>query len=270
MTVTRGWTESDVRVGDGATIHYHRRGSGAPVVLAHGVLDAGPCWTRVAEALERDYELIAYDARFHGQSDAPANGTWRGPDDLVDLVEALALDQPRAIGHSLGAATIAAALAARPDVFRAAVLADPPWTDQPLPPGGLDGLVGMFRAMVEGKTVDEVAAVGREISPTWTDAEIEPWAESKLQFRGYDAGSSMASVLGAPWTETVAAIRVPALLVTGDDVAGGRIVSPESAARARELAPSIEVVCLSGAGHNVQRDGYDGFVAAVRDFLRRT
>ena len=150
------------------------------------------------------------------------------------------------------------------------MLADPPWTDQPLPPGGLDGLVGMFRAMVEGKTVDEVAAVGREISPTWTDAEIEPWAESKLQFRGYDAGSSMASVLGAPWTETVATIRVPALLVTGDDVAGGRIVSPESTARARELTPSIEVVCLSGAGHDVERDGYDGFVATVRDFLRRT
>ena len=146
-------------------------------------------------------------------------------------------------------------------------MADPPWTDQPIEPRDLGGLVGMFHDMVTDKTVDEVAATGRQMSPTWTPAEIGPWAESKLQFRGYDAAPSMASMVAVPWTEVVPTFRVPVLLVTGDDVAGGRIVSPESAARAVELAPSIEVLCLAGAGHNVQRDTYDGFVAAVREFL---
>jgi N-formylmaleamate deformylase len=266
VSATRGWAEGDIRAGDGASLHYYRRGSGPPVVLAHGVLDDGRCWARVAEALEGDYDVIAYDARFHGKSDAPADGEWHGAEDFAALVAALALNRPYAIGHSLGAATIAAALAARPDLLRAAVLADPPWTDRALRPGDLDGVVGMFRQMVDGKSLDEVVAQGRQM----TETEIEPWAESKLLFRGYDASRSMATLLAVPWTETVATFRVPVLLVTGDNAAGGRIVTAESAARAREVAPSLEVVCLEGAGHNVQRDAYDGFVAAVTEFLGRS
>jgi pimeloyl-ACP methyl ester carboxylesterase len=263
------WKEGDVRVGDGATLHYYRRGSGPTLVFAHGILDDGRCWTRVAEALEDDYDVVAYDARYHGRSDAPADNQWRGAQDFTDLVDALDLDRPDAVGHSMGAATVVSALAARPDLLRAAVVADPPWTDQPIQPRDLGGLVGMFRDMVDGRTVDEVAATGRQLSPTWTDAEIEPWAESKLQFRGFDAAASMASMASVPWTELVSTFTVPVLLVTGDDTAGGRIVSPESAARAQELSPSLEVVCLAGAGHNVQRDAYDGFVAAVTEFLGR-
>jgi pimeloyl-ACP methyl ester carboxylesterase len=198
-----GWAEGDVRVGDRATLHYYRRGSGPPVVLAHGVLDDGRCWTRVAEVLERDYDVIAYDARYHGKSDAPADNQWRGPDDLADLVAALALDRPLAVGHSMGAATIATVLATRPEALRAAVLADPPWTEQTIEARDLGGLLDMFRQMVDGKTAEEVAATGRQMSPGWTDAEIAPWAESKLQFRGYDAAPSLAQGLGTPWAETV-------------------------------------------------------------------
>ena len=62
VVVSGTWHEGDVRIDD-ATIHYYRRGSGPPVVLAHGALDDGRCWTRVAEALESEYDLIAYDAR---------------------------------------------------------------------------------------------------------------------------------------------------------------------------------------------------------------
>ncbi|HXY91470.1 MAG TPA: alpha/beta hydrolase [Acidimicrobiia bacterium] len=263
------WTEGDVRL-DGATIHYHRRGSGPPVVLAHGVLDDGRCWTRIAEALEPDYDLVAYDARFHGQSDAPEDGQWRGVADFIGVVDALGLDRPSAIGHSLGAATIAGALAGRPDLLGAAVLADPPWREPLLQPGELGGVVGLFREMIGGKSVDEVAALGREMNPTWQASELEPWAESKVRFRGFDAMASVAGNLADDWKVTVAAFRVPVLLVTGGDESKGRIVTPEVAARARALSPSLEVVCFEGAGHNVQRDAYDDFVVAVRYFLART
>jgi len=262
------WSASDVDVG-GVRLHYSRRGSGPPVVLAHGVLDSGPCWTRVAEALEHDHELIAYDARFHGRSDAPADNQWHGVDDFVGLVVGLGLDRPAAIGHSLGAATVAGALAARPDLLRAAVVADPPWTAQPIDASGLGAVMGMFRDAITGKSVEEVVAFGRGMNPTWTSSELEPWAESKLQFRGFDAAPSIAATIGDDWRATVAAARVPVLLVTGGDAAKGRIVTPEIAAEAQRLASGVEVVCIEQAGHNVQRDGFDEFVAAVTDFLAR-
>jgi pimeloyl-ACP methyl ester carboxylesterase len=240
------------------------------VVLAHGVLDSGPCWTRVAEALEHDHELIAYDARFHGQSDAPDDNQWHGVDDFVGLVSGLGLDRPAAIGHSLGAATVAGALAARPELVRAAVLADPPWTAQPIDASGLGGVMGLFRDAIAGKSVEEVVAFGRDMNPAWTTAELEPWAESKLQFRGFDAAASIAATIGGDWRTTVAAAQAPVLLVTGGDAALGRIVTPEIAAEAQRLSSHVDVVCIEHAGHNVQRDGYDEFVAAVRDFLART
>ena len=40
-------------------------------MLAHGVTDAGLCWTPVAEALAAEYDAIMVDARGHGHSDAP-------------------------------------------------------------------------------------------------------------------------------------------------------------------------------------------------------
>ena len=42
------------------------------------------------------------------------------------------------------------------------------------------------------------------------------------------------------------------------------IVTPEAAAEAKRLLPSLEVVRLSGAGHNIRREQFEAFVAAVR------
>ena len=61
----------------------------------------------------------------------------------------------------------------------------------------------------------------------------------------------------------------PVLLVRGGNTLRGRIVSPETAAEAREIYPALEVVTFDEAGHNVRREAYDGYVAAVRSFLLR-
>jgi pimeloyl-ACP methyl ester carboxylesterase len=79
---------------NGLRLHYTRTGGDKPpIVLAHGVTDAGPCWTAVAEALATEYDAIMVDARGHGRSDAPERGY--GPveqaDDLAAVITALEL-----------------------------------------------------------------------------------------------------------------------------------------------------------------------------------
>jgi pimeloyl-ACP methyl ester carboxylesterase len=270
------WSEGDVRV-DGAGLHYYRRGRGPAVVLAHGALDDGRCWTRVAEALEDDFELIAYDARFHGKSDAPADlpfghgagGMRRGPDDLVGVIDALGLERPYAIGHSMGAGTVAAALAARPDLIRAAVLEDPAWTESPLDRAAAGTFIKAFADSLSGRTVEELETMCAEMSPTWDPAEFRPWAESKAAFRGADVIGG--SGVGADdWQMLCTKFACPVLLVCGGNEAAGRIVSPSVAARARELCPTLEVACFDEAGHNVRREAFEGFVAAAREFLSRS
>ena len=265
--MSRAWQEGDVRIDD-ANIHYYRRGSGPPVVLAHGALDDGRCWTRVAEALESEYELVAYDARFHGKSDAPASGVRPEAGDLVGIIEALGLDRPYAIGHSMGAGTLAATLAARPELIRAAVLEDPGWRDPPVNAEDAGKFMQVFAEMLSGKTVEEIAALGRETSPTWDASEFAPWAESKAAFRGHEMFSGRGGFFD-DWESVCGAFRCPVLLVCGGNEALGRIVTPEVATRAAELCPTLESVCFARAGHNVRREAYDEYVAAVTAFLRR-
>src|SRR5437879_2053198 len=99
-----GWSECDVDVA-GVRLRSYRRGSGVPLVVAHGFSDSAMSWTRVAERLEDEFEVIAYDARCHGASEAVPYVDRSGGDDMVGLIEVLGLDRPFVMGHSMGAMT---------------------------------------------------------------------------------------------------------------------------------------------------------------------
>ena len=262
------WSERDVEVGDGVVLHVYRQGTGPSLVLAHGMLDDGACWTRVAEALEPDFDLIAYDARYHGLTHEPADAAWGGAADLVALADALDLERPFVMGHSMGAATTVAAIAEHPARFRAAVLEDPPWFG-----GSFDAAMGeerraMFEEMLAGSEAD-IEATGRQFSPTWADEEFGPWARAKRRFRGADRLSGIGATLANPWQGQAACFEIPVLLVCGGDEVKGRIVSPAVASEAASICPTLEVATFAEAGHNVRREAFDGYVAAVREFLGR-
>ena len=69
-----------------------------------------------------------------------------------------------------------------------------------------------------------------------------------------------------PWREVAGRITCPVLLLTGDPARGG-IVTPEAAVEAARLWRSGRVVHIPGAGHNIRRDRYELYRAAVAAFL---
>jgi pimeloyl-ACP methyl ester carboxylesterase len=122
------WEQGFVEVDDGVRLHYARTsGEGPTVVVAHGVFDDGLCRTPLARDLADDYDVVCYDARGHGQSDAPESGydAETRAADLVGLLDGLDIDDPVLFGHSMGGDTVLAAAAAYPDRPRAVVAADP-------------------------------------------------------------------------------------------------------------------------------------------------
>ncbi len=58
---------------EGIRIRYDERGSGRPLVLAHGFGVSLEMWMPQMEALSRDHRLITWDARGHGGSSAPGH-----------------------------------------------------------------------------------------------------------------------------------------------------------------------------------------------------
>lgn len=270
------WQEGDVQT-NGITLHYYRTGGDKPpVVLLHGITDSGLCFTRVARALEADYDLIMVDARGHGQSTKPESGY--GPDehaaDVAGLIDRLDLDRPAVIGHSMGARTTAFLAAEWPDLVRGGVLEDPPWRSL-TEAGGVDPAArALYRERIltrQAMTIDAVIAQGHELNPKWADEDFPAWAAAKHQVVTQVVEATASA--HRPWAEVIADIQCLTLLligeqgVTGSDVPA--IVSPETAAAACDLNANLEILQITGAGHNIRRDQFDAYMAAVRPFLAR-
>ncbi len=256
---------------DGIRLHYYRTGGPRPpVVLAHGFTDDGLCWTPVAQQLEQDYDLIMVDARGHGKSDAPEGGydSLRQACDLAGVIAHLGLEHPAVLGHSMGAATALVLAGTSPDVPGAILLEDPPawWMPGSRQPPREDWSARM-REWIDGmkrKTRDELISEQRAQSPGWSDAELGPWADSKLRLSPRVLNRSGGEPLD--WPPILRNVRCPALLITGDP-SRGAIVTEEQAAVLHEFVPQLEVVRIAGAGHNIRRDRPEEYLRAVRSFL---
>ncbi len=259
---------------NGLRLHYSRTGGDKPpVVLAHGVTDAGPCWTQVAEALAPQYDAIMVDARGHGHSDAPERGydPAAQADDLAGVITALELERPAVLGHSMGAATALVLAGAYPDLPGAILLEDPPawWTGWTATPEATERLAGMRERFIGlmGKTREELLDGQRAEQPGWSEADLEPWADAKQRF-----SPNVLSVLdqdnaaGIDWPEIMRQITCPALLVTADPELGA-IVTEESAAMLKVLVPHLEIAHIAEAGHNIRRDQFGRYMEVVRGFL---
>jgi pimeloyl-ACP methyl ester carboxylesterase len=109
-------------------------GSGPVALLHHANGFCAATWGLFAEHLRRDYRVIAFDARGHGESTAPPAGdayAWiEFVHDLIALVEELADErsgEPIAlgIGNSFGGLVTAYAAALRPELFLKVAMLDP-------------------------------------------------------------------------------------------------------------------------------------------------
>jgi sigma-B regulation protein RsbQ len=108
------------------------RPAGAPaMVLAHGFGCDQSMWRLVAPAFEDDYRVVLFDHVGAGGSDLTAYDPDRHAslegyaDDVVELLEELALGPVMFVGHSVSATIALLAAARRPDLFDRLVLVGP-------------------------------------------------------------------------------------------------------------------------------------------------
>lgn len=268
------WTPHEIDA-NGLTIHYLRSGrSGPPLVLAHGATDNGGCWGRVAMALADRYDIIAPDARGHGQTSAPTGdyGRTAMADDLAAFIAALGLDRPLVGGHSMGAATVLTMIATHPNIARAAILEDPGFRLGE----GTAGQMTLMRSRMRDEharrqtmTRADVISEGKSANPTWHDDEFEAWADAKLQVSPHFLSPHNVPI-NADWQDLLTHVICPVLLVTADTppLANGAVTA-EAAAIAKDHCPTLVVAHIPGAGHNIRREQFDAFLEVLSPFLHR-
>ncbi len=277
---TQAWQEFAVHVNE-IDLHVTRTGGDKPpLILAHGITDDGFCWGRAAKAWQTDYDVIMVDARGHGLSSKPDKEDAYTIDtmvaDLAALIDALGLQQPGLIGHSMGAAVAAQFAAEYPDQVGYLILEDPPWPEQ------RDALSEQERAAIaadwkqdiesnRGREASDIIAEHRktrmdQACPAWLDEEYESWIIAKKRVSPHV--TNFVATGWPDWRVTVTLLRCPTLLLYGNNDLGG-MVTPAIADAVSSLNKRIQVRCVQGAGHCIRRDDFSEYIEAIADFTNQ-
>jgi pimeloyl-ACP methyl ester carboxylesterase len=112
--------------GAGARLFYEETGSGAAVVWIHEFAGDYRCWEPQVRHFSRDYRCITYNARGYPPSDVPADPAAYGfehhRDDVLRVMDALAVTKAHLIGLSMGAYTALQVALKAPDRVASLVL----------------------------------------------------------------------------------------------------------------------------------------------------
>ncbi|GIF45687.1 pimeloyl-ACP methyl ester carboxylesterase [Asanoa ferruginea] len=201
-----------------------------PMVLLHGGGGDGSTWDTLAPRFARHREVFVPELRGMGHSERTGPYSMTGfRDDLLALLDALALDRVVLVGHSLGGIVSLLATLAAPKRVAALVLEECP---PPVPLG-------------------IAVPTGLPESAPYYDREVRP---------------AVLAALNAPdpqWWDELAGIPVPVLVVAG----GPESFLPQDAmARMAARIPAGELITIP-AGHLVHPTEPDAFAAAVETFL---
>ncbi len=168
---------------DGVEIALHDLGgSGPPLLILHATGFHGRCYSAIAERLHDHFSVWAPDLRGHGDSITPdMDLPWRGMvADVKAVLDHLGIDEPvRAVGHSMGGATVINVELHHPGTIRAA------WLFEPIIFPGMSLPAGRANPMAEAArrrrhdfaSFDEVIEryAGRPPFADWTDRALHDY-----------------------------------------------------------------------------------------------
>jgi N-formylmaleamate deformylase len=262
------WTSGYVKSNGNDFFYTRTGGDKPPVLLAHGHTDDSSCWTDVAKLLEKDYDVVMYDAIGHGNTSRIPKGMKIDLGlDMANVIKELGLQKPAIMGHSMGAATTVDYAILHADEISLIVLEDVPWFEgeDPLTEGALKVKPYTIPDLQRG-TMEEAVELSKAIHPRHMDSIHIYWASSKMK---YDVGWLEQTYRPRTdvWKENAVKITCPTLLLSADVDKGG-LLTPEVAVKALSLLPNAQWAHIPGAGHTIRYEQFSLTMGVVMNFLK--
>lgn len=245
---------------DGINIGYTRRGSGRPLVLLHGYPLDRTTWGRVAEILEREYDLIIPDLRGFGASDVMEadRSIIEYASDVAGLLERLRVRRAHVVGHSMGG-YVALAFArefadktAGLGLVSSQVLADS------------DEKKAARQANAREIMEQGIAGVAEGMAPKLShEPSVQEFVRDVIsRQRPLGLAVALDAMAGRPdATDVLRSFGGPAVIVHGD---ADELIPVERGREMREALKSAHYLELPGAGHMPMMEN----PAAVAEALR--
>jgi len=254
---------------DGTQLSYEDfGGSGAPLLLLHGLAGYAGEWRRSAELLAARYRVFGLDQRGHGSSERFPNDVSREAytDDAAAMIQKLGLGPVVLVGQSMGASTAMLLAARYPELVSELVVIEgtPDGPESPDPNPAAAVQIGESLSCWPVPFADQ--AVAREFfeskgfdPETWT-AGLEV-RDGRLWPR-FDIDTMIACIADLQsrsyWTQW-SSIRCPTLLIFGEH---GMFDLEHRQHAAHEL-PGCELVTIPNAAHDVHLDAPEAWVQAL-------
>jgi 3-oxoadipate enol-lactonase len=216
---------------NGVDLYYEISGAGFPLVLAHGYCTSINLWRHQIPLLSQRYQVIAYDARGHGLSSAPAGKAHYTLQHLVQdmsaLLRHLGITQAYIAGHSMGGATTAGFAAKHPEMTKAALICNIDAGQQPS-----DAVADREAAETRRRGLEFVRVRGladyarQQIAAKTVPRFILESEEEQLRFVTRYAHQPLHGYLGVgealPWreawlTEVAPALQMPVAVIVGSE-----------------------------------------------------
>ena len=255
---------------DGLKINYRDTGGDSPpIVLVHGFTGNVRNWALTVPAIRDRFRCVSFDLPGHGLSDKPTDASAYELPKMAEIVwgaiQALGLETPVLMGHSMGGMISQYVVLAHPESFRALVLVDT--ASETIPIRDQDRL----------KMIEAAKAGGIEAAFELQLANAEPGLRANAQFvalwreqfmmtstdayiGGAEAMSGRESLLGR-----LQDIRIPALIVCGEKDLP--FLAPSKKMHA--AIPGSQLEIIPGAGHSPTFETPEKFNAVLTTFLNK-
>jgi esterase len=263
-----------VRSGD-VSIFFRKLGNRGqtPILFVHGLSYFSYDWLEVAEQLGADREVLCMDMRGFGDSEWSAKKDYAVPTmarDVVNVLDHVGWKRAVLVGHSMGGRSTIFTAAKHADRVSALALVD--YTPENAPSGSKritqvvantpDSFPSVEAAMQYfGKT--DRPRFEAYMKPTGSGFIVKRDPHFRDQFRkALETGERPK--LGVDMWQVLGEVRCPILSLRG---ARSDMYAPEMKAKMQAANPRMQVAEVD-AGHNIANDNPQGFLAALRPFLK--
>jgi pimeloyl-ACP methyl ester carboxylesterase len=245
-------------------------GTGAPLVILHGLFGSKRNWSSIAGTLARHHRVITADMRNHGESPWDALHDYPAlAEDVAQLIETRVGAPAVVMGHSMGGKAAMMLAVTRPELVERLVVVDI------APARSISSPLLLVKAMrrVPLETLSRRAEVDAVL------AEVIP----DLTVRGFLAQNVVTEPTGLRWSVNLDAIERNGESIVGFPdippgvtftkptlfIAGGRseYLRPEHRDRIERLFPVATIEIIPNAGHWVHAEAPGPFLEVVSRFL---
>ncbi|MBS0652084.1 MAG: alpha/beta fold hydrolase [Verrucomicrobia bacterium] len=253
--------------------YYETEGKGPPLVLIAGYSCDLNLWSGVREELARDFQLVLFDHRGVGKTEAFKDSFTieTMAEDVVHLIDALKLERPAVLGHSMGGGIVQVLAHRFMDKIGKTIIAQ---AVIKLTPAARAALVGNLNLLQDGVPRKRLA----ELIIPWlfSDALIDNPEFCELFIRLQEENPNPATPEGLArqcdalmkfdsrsWYPQ---IKTAPLILAGDE---DRLCPPKSAEELAAKIPNARLHVFRGVGHVSPVECPQAFCEAVRSFLKR-